>query len=143
MSDLDKLRETILEVIKGFEPVGHLDGTPEKKVIPAGYDLLKDERTEYGFYWEYEDMELCADKIMAAVEQAVQRREVESLLQLPKLYRNCGLTLKYTGAVWQAGYTNIHGCWTDIDGFGDTPQSAIDRLAEAAAGEPGAEGGDV
>jgi hypothetical protein len=60
-------REQILETIKGFEPVGHLDGTSEQNVIPAGYDLDKDLRTEFGFYWEYEDMEACADKIMNLV----------------------------------------------------------------------------
>jgi hypothetical protein len=72
-------------------------------------------------------------------DAALRRQDVESLSQLPKLYRNCGLTLKYTGALWQVGYTNIHGCWVDaVSVFGDTPQSAIGRLA--AAQTPVAEG---
>jgi hypothetical protein len=72
----EDLRKKIVET-----PVGHLDGTPEQNVIPSGYDLIKDERTEFGFYWEYEDMEKCADKIMALIasygrELQIDDREV-------------------------------------------------------------------
>lgn len=70
-SATNELREKILEVIKGYEPVGHLDGSPEQKVIESGYDLDKDLRTEFGFYWEYEDMEECADQILSAIAEAL------------------------------------------------------------------------
>lgn len=66
------IEKKTLEIIKGFEPIGHLDGTSEKKMISNGYDLDKDGRTEFGFYWEYEDMAMCANKIATEiVHQAV------------------------------------------------------------------------
>lgn len=64
----EQLRAKILETIKGYEPVAKGDGTP------IGYDLDKDGRTEFGFYWEFEDMEDCADAIMALLDE-VEREE--------------------------------------------------------------------
>lgn len=60
------LRDEILEIIKGYETVARSDG--KGGTIPAGYDLDKDGRTKFGFYWEYEDMEACADKLVALLE---------------------------------------------------------------------------
>jgi hypothetical protein len=66
----DGLRDKIFEIIKGFEPIAKGDGNGGE--VPLGYDLIKDERTEYGFYWEYEDMEYCAEKLVSAIRAAIQ-----------------------------------------------------------------------
>ena len=81
-SGLDKepsVETKIADIIKGYEPVAHLDGNPGKKEIPNGYDLAKDSRTEFGFYWEYEDMDDCAKKIAAlfSTQQAQMREELQ------------------------------------------------------------------
>lgn len=58
------LREQIYAILAGYEPVGDAHGNP------IGYDLEKDNRTEWGFYWEYEDMREAAENIGKLVHQA-------------------------------------------------------------------------
>lgn len=52
----------IEEVLRGKEPVANGHGEPLE------FDLLKDGRTEYGFYWEFEDIAAAAKEIANMVE---------------------------------------------------------------------------
>lgn len=52
----------IYELMAGYEPVKDNNGKD------LGYDLQKDGRTKFGFYWEYADMMECAKKIQALIE---------------------------------------------------------------------------
>ena len=66
--------EEIFDIISGYEPVANQNGE-------LGYDLDKDGRTEFGFYWEYEDMRDCAKKIatLLATNRAGVIQEIEKL----------------------------------------------------------------
>ena len=84
--------EKILKIIKGYEPV-------KKGNKKLGYDLVKDGRTEFGFYWEYEDMEDCARKIAKKLVQEKRRSWKKCLEKVTSLMYKTG-----SDCSWKQGW---------------------------------------
>jgi hypothetical protein len=53
----------IESILRGYETVADGEGNPR------GFDLAKDDRTEDGFYWEFDDIAEAAQKIVAHTAQ--------------------------------------------------------------------------
>lgn len=91
------LARQVEELLRGYEPVADGHGNPK------GLDLAKDGRTEYGYYWEFEDIAEAAERIAALLQDEIlkaQQNGVAWVISLiDKIHINAppGLDKEYKG----------------------------------------------
>lgn len=61
------------KILRGFEPVKDAHGQP------LGFELEADCRTEYGFYWEFDDVAAAARKIAEELGRQIDISSVNTL----------------------------------------------------------------